>query len=339
MNPLLKVELRHDVDGVVARQAARHLARRLGFEHQDQIRIATAVSELARAALAAGACEAVAELGIENRSSEPLLVVSVTGPALGSTDADKRAAGDDAMLAARRLLDAHDAAAGPDTVALARALPKGRLAAERIDELRDELAQVVARADSAYGTELHRQNLELSATLFELEKKQQELTRLNAELADTNRGVMALYAELDERANQMRRADEQKTKFFSHMSHELRTPLNSILALSRLLLAETDGRLNDEQAKQLRLIHDAAEELYEVVSDLLDLAKVEAGKIKVSVGRFSVESLFGALRGLLKPLLPAASVSLEFDAPADLPSLIGDESKVAQVLRNFLSNA
>ena len=81
------------------------------------------------------------------------------------------------------------------------------------------------------------------AQLQELQDRQEALTQLNQELQDTNRGVVALYAELDERADHLRRADELKSKFLSNMSHEFRTPLNSVLALSRLLLARTDGDL------------------------------------------------------------------------------------------------
>jgi signal transduction histidine kinase/CheY-like chemotaxis protein len=338
MITLLRVELRRDHDAVAARQAARHLARRLGFEHQDQIRIATAVSELARAALADG--KAVAEFGVDAERGTARLVVSVTSERFGpsrAAQAGERVATDDGTIAARRLLDAYETDL-PNTIALARPLPRGAFRTDHLEELRGELEQL-ALAELGYDAELHRQNLELSATLFELEKKQRELTRLNAELADTNRGVMALYAELDERANQLRQNDELKTRFFSSVSHELRTPLNSILALSKLLLAETDGRLSEEQHKQVRLIHDAAEGLHELVSDLLDLAKVEAGKSKVSIGRFSVADLFGALRGMVRPLLAEDAVSLVLEAPDDLIDLVGDEGKVGQVLRNFLSNA
>ena len=104
-------------------------------------------------------------------------------------------------------------------------------------------------------------------------------TRLNAELQDTNRGVVALYAELDEKAEHLRRADEMKSKFLSNMTHEFQTPLNSILALTRLLLDRVDGELTEEQEKQVKFIREATQDLSELVHDLLDLAKVEAGKV------------------------------------------------------------
>src|SRR5262249_17947924 len=131
--------------------------------------------------------------------------------------------------------------------------------------------------------EVQRQNQELLRILEELRKRQDDLAQLNHELEDTNRGVVALYAELDERANHLRRADEMKTRFLSNMSHEFRTPLNSILSLSRLLLDRLDGDLTQEQEKQVFYIRRSAESLSEIVNDLLDLAKVEAGKITVNV--------------------------------------------------------
>ena len=160
--------------------------------------------------------------------------------------------------------------------------------------------------------------------------------RLNAELEDTNRGVVALYAELDEKAERLRRADQMKSRFLSHMSHEFRTPLTSILALSRLLLDGADGKLPAEQQKQVTFIRKSAESLLEMVNDLLDLARVEAGKSVVRPSRFHVTSLFGALRGVLRPLQVNEAVDLIFEDCSDLPPMHTDESKVAQILRNFV---
>ena len=187
--------------------------------------------------------------------------------------------------------------------------------------------------------EIGRQNQQILLQLEELQSRQEDLQRLNQELQDTNRGVVALYAELDERADHLRRADELKSKFLSHMSHEFRTPLNSILALSRLLLARSDGELTAEQETQIRFIRKAAENLTELVDDLLDLAKVEAGKTVVVASPFTAASLFGALRGMLRPLLVGDAVALVFEDPRDVPPLDTDEGKVSQILRNFISNA
>jgi signal transduction histidine kinase/ActR/RegA family two-component response regulator len=187
--------------------------------------------------------------------------------------------------------------------------------------------------------ELQTQNTELVASLAELRLRQDELEQLNTELEDTNRGVVALYAELDERAEQLRQASELKSRFLSNMSHEFRTPLNSILALSRLLLDGVDGPLTPEQNLQVSYIRRSAESLTELVNDLLDLAKVEAGKLEVRANPFTVNELFGALRGVMKPLQQNDAVELIFEDAYGLPILLTDEAKVAQILRNLISNA
>ncbi len=187
--------------------------------------------------------------------------------------------------------------------------------------------------------EIRQQNQQILVQMDQLKSRQEELERLNQELQDTNRGVVALYAELDERADHLRRADELKSKFLSHMSHEFRTPLNSILALSRLLLDRSDGELTGEQETQVRFIRKAAQNLTELVDDLLDLAKVEAGKTVVVPSEFTVNSMFGALRGMLRPLLVGDAVALVFEDGVELPPLDTDEGKVSQILRNFISNA
>lgn len=179
----------------------------------------------------------------------------------------------------------------------------------------------------------------LRLALTDADYKREELDRLSRELEETNRGVVALYAELDERADELRRADHAKTRFLSNVSHELRTPLNSIYALAGLLLDRLDGPLTDEQLKQVTFIHGTAGELRQTVDDLLDLAKIAAGRIEVQASSFEIQDLFGALRGTLKPLLIGNGVRLSFEDAAILPSMISDERKIAQILRNLISNA
>ena len=170
--------------------------------------------------------------------------------------------------------------------------------------------------------EIERQNQELLKTLAELKEKQEQLADLNRELEDTNRGVVALYAELEQHADDLRRVSDLKTSFLSNLSHEFRTPLNSIASLSRLLLGRFDGDLSAEQEKQVTFIQRSATELSELVNDLLDLAKVEAGKIDVKPRHFEVEEFFGALRGMLKPLLAGNSLDLIFDAAPGIPNFV-----------------
>src|SRR5262249_39250618 len=121
---------------------------------------------------------------------------------------------------------------------------------------------------------LREQNRELIQSLEEIRRREEESKQLNQELGDTNRGVVALYAELDERVQQFRRASELRTRFLSNMSHELRAPLNAVVALWRLLLDRVDGELTPEQERQVGFIRRSAESLLELVNDLLDLSKV-----------------------------------------------------------------
>ncbi|HEY4329669.1 MAG TPA: ATP-binding protein [Phycisphaerae bacterium] len=174
---------------------------------------------------------------------------------------------------------------------------------------------------------------------LQLATKVSEIEGLNAELAETNKGVVALYSELDEQAEQLRETTELKSRFLAYMSHEFRTPLGSMVSISRILLSRLDGPLSPEQEKQAKFILDAATELTQMVNDLLDLAKVEAGKISISPSWFEMVNLFGALRGMFKPLLTEDSVPLIFEEPVDIPRVYSDDRKLSQILRNFISNA
>jgi CheY-like chemotaxis protein/two-component sensor histidine kinase len=122
------------------------------------------------------------------------------------------------------------------------------------------------------------------------------------------------------------------------MSHELRTPLNSIIALAELLLSG-EPALAAEQATQVGFIRRVAQDQLTLVGDLLDIAKIEAGRIVVELDDISVAELFALLRSQLRPLVAEATVDLRFDAEPDLPTLRTDEGKLVQVLRNLVSNA
>jgi signal transduction histidine kinase len=162
---------------------------------------------------------------------------------------------------------------------------------------------------------------------------------LRTELDETNQGVLALYAELDNQAEQLRQASELKSRFLSYMSHEFRTPLGSILSMTRLLEDELDGPLTTEQHKQLAFVSGAARDLSDMVDDLLDLAKIEAGRITISPAWFELMDLFSALRGMFRPIVDATEADLIFEAPEGMPRLYTDDKKLAQILRNFISNA
>jgi signal transduction histidine kinase/CheY-like chemotaxis protein len=347
--PLLSIDLRYEQDVVKTRQRARELADALNFDYQDQIRIATAVSEIARNAIEYGKGGRVEFSVFVEGGSKESFVVEVKDKGPGISNLDRIMTGQFTsstgmglgIVGARRLMDLFDVDSTPGkgtNVVLTKHLPK-RVAPLDRKKLQDTVDAIARGGMNEPLQELEHQNRELLSTLQQLNARQSELLQLNKELEETNRGVVALYAEINDKADYLQRASELKSKFLSNMSHEFRTPLNSVLALSRILLDRLDGDLTREQEKQVQYIRRSAEQLIDMVNDLLDIAKVEAGKITVRPVEFDAAALFGSLRGVLKPLLVSQRVNLVFDEPQDVPALHTDDSKVAQILRNFISNA
>lgn len=345
---LMRMEIRYERDVVLARQRTRMVAAALKFDIQAQTRLATAVSEIARNAFqyAGGG---LIDFEVEN-SPPRMFIISVRDRGRGIPNLDEILAGKYVsktgmglgIIGAKRLLDHFHIESNREegtVVTLGKFIPsKGARFGEA--ELHSLLATLERQAAQDPYAELQEQNKELMRTLEELRERQQELAHLNRELDETNRGVVALYAELNDKADFLQRASELKSHFLSNMSHEFRTPLNSILALSQILLDRMDGELSPEQEKQVSFIRRTAQGLTDLVNDLLDLAKVEAGKVTIRAAAFKVESLFGALRGMLRPLLAQnSSVSLVFEDAMDIPELFTDEAKISQILRNFISNA
>jgi signal transduction histidine kinase/CheY-like chemotaxis protein len=342
--PLSSISLHFEYDLVAARRRARQIADVLGFDEQDQTRIATVASEIARNALRYAGGGRV-ELGAERNDGSDFFTMAVIdrGPGIPNLDDvlsgryESRTGMGIGLVGARRLMDdlqINTSSAGT-TVFVRKRLPPAAppLTQENLDLAMSTLQQ--KRPESPI-EEIQQQNAELLQALSLLDERREQLERLNQELEDTNRGVLALYAEIEEKAESLRRADLTKTRFLSDMSHEFRTPVNSILALTRLL---GEAPLKPESAKQLSLIRRAAEDLESLVSDLLDLAKIEAGKNEIRAAEFEIGNLFSALRGMLRPLLLNRSLSMIFEEPEGLPLMFTDEGKVSQILRNFISNA
>ena len=180
---------------------------------------------------------------------------------------------------------------------------------------------------------------DLDSLRAEIARQRAEYAGLQAELDQTNKGVVALYAELDQNALQLREAADLKSRFLSYMSHEFRTPLASITSVTDILLVRLDGPLTAEQERQLRFVQGSVRELTEMVDDLLDLAKVDAGRISISPEWFEMVDLFSALRGMFRPIVGSGGVSLIFEEPDHVPPIYTDDKKLAQILRNFISNA
>ncbi|MET0323296.1 MAG: sensor histidine kinase [Duganella sp.] len=345
---ILQVGIDSEPDVVAVRQRARQISALLGFSAQDQVRIATAVSEVARCALTRQS-RGRAVFALESDGALQQLVVTIRADGEPVRGAETPAAPDaetpqaqlnSAVVTAHRLMDECIVQGEPDQglhVLLLKALAaRQHVDREQLLRLGGELAASPVQNTVA---EMQQQNRELAMALAELRDRQEDLISLTHELEDTNRGVVALYAEIEEKAERLRKADEMKSRFLSNTSHELRTPLSSIRALSKLLLDRMDGELTVEQERQVQFIANAAFDLSELVNDLLDLAKIEAGKVELTVAPIDVGNLFSALKGMLRPLVHHPDVELLFMMPEAGTRLLSDEGKVAQILRNFISNA
>ena len=339
MSPrLLSVGLDNQQDVVLVRQRARQISAALGFGLQDQVRVATAVSEVARALTQAGPGRRATFTLVED-TRQPQLQVTIGGGAqvaLGDNDMLPEVA----IVNAHRLMDSCEVQRAPGQplrIVMCKNLPPhARPSGAQIAALSSELA---SSPEASTFAEVQQQNQELVSTLAELRERQEDLLSLTRELEDTNRGIVALYAEIEEKAERLRRADEMKSRFLSNTSHELRTPLSSIRALAKLLLDRMDGDLTVEQERQVRFIAVAANDLSELVNDLLDLAKIEAGKVDLLHAPVVPDNLFRVLKGMLLPLVDGTTVEMIFDVADHVAPFESDEGKISQILRNFISNA
>jgi signal transduction histidine kinase/CheY-like chemotaxis protein len=344
---ILQIRFLSERDVVLARQRTGEIAGFMGFASHEQTRVSTAVSEAVRDCLHHGGLDTIRFL-VKEDASRSLFEIQIKTSNRKASLAALSAAGENivndhlvsGMTAARRLMDVFSVeqlSDGGAVISLGRFLPRGTsITAAEIKRITDLLARRRPRDEIE---EVRQQNQELVDVLEEVRKRQLELLELNRELEDTNRGVLTLHSELQYRSEQLRKANELKTRFISEMSHEFRTPINSILSLCQILLARMDGDLTSEQEKQIGFIRKSADDLSCLVNDLLDLAKIEAGKTEIHSEEFEVKDLFGALRGMMRPLITSEEVQLVFNDTTGLPRLFTDETKVSQILRNLISNA
>jgi len=330
---------------LLARQQAKRIAELLHFEAVDQSRISTATSELARdMVLFTSGGEIQFSLKAETNTHTLNLVVRGNDPGpieiiAAALEGRGRIRSEQGMgfVNAKRLMDLFSVKRDPENNPQFH-FSKQLNHSVQAPELSSILNQIKTDPLST-SAEIHELNQEFVRTIEVLNQRQEEINQLTLELEETNRGVVALYAELDEKAESIKRADQLKSRFLSHMSHEFRTPLSSIIGLSKLLLNRVDGDLAAEQEKQVKFILSAAQGLLELVNDLLDLAKIEAGKTEVKRAKFNVADLISALRGMFRPIQSNSKITLIFDEIDDCPALFTDEAKLSQILRNFISNA
>jgi signal transduction histidine kinase/HAMP domain-containing protein/CheY-like chemotaxis protein len=206
------------------------------------------------------------------------------------------------------------------------------LANARTDELLTESQRLTA--------ELQERQQELQRSNAELQEKAGLLADRNADIEAKNREIEQARQELEDRAQQLSTASMYKSEFLANMSHELRTPLNSLLVLAQLLAQNPGGNLTEKQVGYATVIHSAGSDLLELINDILDLSKVEAGKLDVNPAPFPLRPLLDSLETIFRPLTADKALEFRVSTGPDLPAeLVTDEQRLRQILRNLLSNA
>jgi signal transduction histidine kinase len=169
--------------------------------------------------------------------------------------------------------------------------------------------------------------------------KEITLVRTFADQAAIAIANVHLFNEIKDKSHQLEVANKHKSAFLASMSHELRTPLNAIIGFSEVLLARLFGELNEKQDDYLNDIHTSGKHLLSLINDVLDLSKVEAGRMELELGKFDVPAALGDAMTLIRERATKHGIALGLDAPADLGTVTADERKFKQILLNLLSNA
>jgi signal transduction histidine kinase/HAMP domain-containing protein/DNA-binding response OmpR family regulator len=209
----------------------------------------------------------------------------------------------------------------------------------RTDELLGESQRLTAELQ-ARSAELQSQQEELQRSNAELEEKASLLVAQNRDIEAKNLQIEQARQELEARAQQLSLASKYKSEFLANMSHELRTPLNSLLILAQLLAQNPSRNLTAKQVEYAGIIHSAGSDLLQLINDILDLSKVEAGKMDVTPERVPLSRLIEYVEATFRPM--TTQKSLDFTvrtAPGAPTDLLTDDTRLRQVLRNLLSNA
>ncbi|MFB7091288.1 HAMP domain-containing protein [Streptomyces sp. NPDC056296] len=188
--------------------------------------------------------------------------------------------------------------------------------------------------------ELEQRQKALQSSNAELEEKAELLAQQNRDIEVKNTEIEEARQVLEERAEQLAVSMRYKSEFLANMSHELRTPLNSLLILAKLLADNADANLSPKQVEFAETIHGAGSDLLQLINDILDLSKVEAGKMDVSPTRIALVQLVDYVEATFRPLTAEKGLDLSVRVSPELPATLHtDEQRLLQVLRNLLSNA
>ncbi|MDY0091291.1 MAG: response regulator [Candidatus Vecturithrix sp.] len=210
---------------------------------------------------------------------------------------------------------------------------------EELRQTNEEL-ESQARALKASEEKLQVQQEELKHTNQELEKQARILEIQKKELSEKNEELELSRKVIEEKAQELELTSKYKSEFLANMSHELRTPLNSLLILSKLLLENKETNLTEKQLEFIRTIHSSGAELLALINDVLDLSKVEAGKMVLNFEEMSLNGLGAFIEQNFKHVAEQRGLNLRVSLADDLPpSIFTDRQRVEQIVKNFLSNA
>jgi signal transduction histidine kinase/ActR/RegA family two-component response regulator len=213
------------------------------------------------------------------------------------------------------------------------------MASSRTEALLSESQRLTTQLQER-SVELQRQQAELRRSNAELEEKAALLAKQNSAIEVQNRQIEQARQTLEERAQQLAISSRYKSDFLANMSHELRTPLNSLLVLAKLLSENQDGNLTTQQVDFARTIHAAGSDLLQLINDILDLSKVEAGKMEVHPADLQVSSLVDYVDATFRPMAEDKGLGFSVEVQGGTPGLLYvDEQRLEQILRNLLSNA
>ncbi|MET7494046.1 HAMP domain-containing protein [Streptomyces sp900116325] len=209
----------------------------------------------------------------------------------------------------------------------------------RTDELLGESQRLTGELQSR-SEELQVQQEELQRSNAELEEKAALLAAQNSDIEGKNLEIEQARQELEDRAQQLSLASTYKSEFLANMSHELRTPLNSLLILAQLLAQNPTHNLTAKQVEYAGIIHSAGSDLLQLINDILDLSKVEAGKMDLNPERVALQQLLDYVEATFQPMTTQKSLNFTIATAPGVPvDLLTDDSRLRQVLRNLLSNA